>query len=421
MPGALGGDHVIGPAARTGVGPGVTDDSVTVVFVGVDLAKTSSLTGFYTAPTGDGTRQVKALETWVNSNGGIAGRKLHAIFRPYEASDDSPAAEEKLCNQITQDDKAFAVVLTGQLQANARPCYAQRHTLVLDATLVADDAATFEQLAPYLWSPSFPSYDDFVAGFLTTIAGQGFFATASTVGVVAADTPTNRGAYAKLVAPRLAALTVTPTVAWIDTTDLGTLNSGLNQAVVDFQAKGIDHVFFLGGARIAPFFLTSAAAQDYTAKYAISSYDNPTFLVKNPATIPQAALVAMIGIGFDPAQDVPDSGYPFPATDSERECVDIFKAAGETFAARENARVALSYCDAARVLAAGAKNLGANLNAYAWSDAVGGLGGFQPASGFNGAWAPGRYAAANTYRVLGYDQPCGCFLYRGGDVAFGNG
>ena len=96
---------------------------------------------------GDQEAQVQALEDWVNANGGIGGRKLDAVFRLYDAPTDSPAAEEQLCNQITQDDKAFAVVLTGQYQTNARPCYAERQTLVLDALAATRRAATTERAA----------------------------------------------------------------------------------------------------------------------------------------------------------------------------------------------------------------------------------------------------------------------------------
>jgi hypothetical protein len=61
MPGALDGDGGAGGdgAPRTGAGPGVTADSVKVVFVGVDLKATASVTGFKTADAGDPARQVK--------------------------------------------------------------------------------------------------------------------------------------------------------------------------------------------------------------------------------------------------------------------------------------------------------------------------------------------------------------------------
>ncbi|MEV6971746.1 ABC transporter substrate-binding protein, partial [Hamadaea sp. NPDC051192] len=365
--------------------PGVTADTVTVVFVGVDLGATSQLTGFTTAPAGDPAKQVEALADHVNAHGGIAGRKLKAVFRSYEASDDSPAAEERLCNQVTQDDRAFAVVLTGQLQANARPCYARRNTLVLDATLIATDTKTYRELSPYLWSASFPGYDEFVQALVRTLAGERFFDGVQTVGVVAADAPINRSVYDALAKPQLAALGVTPTVSWIDTTDLGTLNAGLNQAAVDFRSKGIQRVMFLGGARLAAFFLTAAAAQDFTARYAVSSFDNPSFLVNNPATIPAAALRGMVGVGFNPSQDVPDRQYPFPSTQAEKDCVGIFAAAGQSFATRENARVALPYCDAVTLLAAATRDLGPGLSAAAFTQAAQALGtSFAPAAGFSG-------------------------------------
>lgn len=415
MPGALDGTG--GGAA--GPGPGVTADTVKVVFVGVDLKATASVTGFKTADAGDPARQVKAMETWVNANGGIAGRRMQAVYRNYEASDDSPAAEERLCNQVTQDDRAFAVVLTGQFQSNARPCYAQRRTLVLDATLVADDHDTFDRLAPYLFSASYPDYDEFVRAFLASLEGQGYFSGAAGVGVVAADGAANRAAYQRLVAPAWERLNLNAAVAWIDTTDLGTLNAGLNQAAVDFRAKGVNRVFFLGGARMASFFLTVAAAQSYTARYALSSFDNPSFLVNNPATIPREGLQGAVGIGFNPSQDVPDAQYPFPATDAEKQCIAAFSPAGERFATRENARVAFTYCDAARLLQAGARDLGADLNAAAWARQVRTLGtGFVPATGFSGLLGPGRYSAANGYRPMAYDNGCGCFTYTGPEVPF---
>ena len=140
MPGADSGG-----AALVGSGPGVSDESLKVVFVGVDLAAVAKLTGFKVADAGDPDAQVEALEDWVNAHGGVGGRQLDAVFRLYDAASDSPAAEEQLCNEITQDDQAFAVVLTGQFQTNARPCYAQRKTLVLDATLVATDTTAYDR------------------------------------------------------------------------------------------------------------------------------------------------------------------------------------------------------------------------------------------------------------------------------------
>src|SRR6478736_5182051 len=137
-------------------GPGVTDEAIKVVFVAVDLDAVKKTTGFKNASVGDQEAQVQALEDWVNDHGGLDGRKMDAVFRLYDAQTDSPAAEEQLCNKITQDDKAFAVVMTGQYQTNTRACYTERNTLVLDASLYAMNQGYFDENSPYLWTASFP-------------------------------------------------------------------------------------------------------------------------------------------------------------------------------------------------------------------------------------------------------------------------
>ncbi|MEV6299997.1 ABC transporter substrate-binding protein [Actinoplanes sp. NPDC051861] len=393
-------------------------DSVKVVFIGTDLTKTASMTGFKNADVGKPEDQMRALEAWINANGGIGGRKLEAVYREYEASNDSPAAETTLCSQITQDDRAFAVVLTGQLQSNARPCYAQRQTLMLDATLIANSRETFDSLSPYLWTASYPEYDAFATSFVAVLGREGFFEGRTQAGLVAADSPANRAVYEEIVTPALRKLGVTGTVSWIDTTDLGTLNSGLTQAAITFRSRRIDRVFFLGGARIAPFFLTSAAAQSYTARYGISTFDNPTFMVANPGTIPQAALAGMVGVGFAPGYDVPDSELAFPDTDAERDCQKIYAEAGITFARRENARVAFAYCDAALLLRAAAADLGGSLSAATWGAAAQKVA-FRTATGFGGEIGADGHAAGSGYRVLRYETGCSCFTYDGPVIPVG--
>ncbi|MBB2944418.1 ABC-type branched-subunit amino acid transport system substrate-binding protein [Actinoplanes lutulentus] len=402
--------------SASGTGPGVTEDSVKVVFIGTDLTKTASLTGFTNADVGKPKEQVEALAAYINANGGIAGRKLDAVYREYEASNDSPAAETTLCSQITQDDQAFAVVLTGQLQSNARPCYAQRQTLMLDATLIANAKSTFSSLSPYLWTATFPEYDAFASSFLAVLSREKFFEGRDKTGLVAADTPANKSVYDEIVVPFMEEAGIEPTVSWIDTTSLGTLNSGLSQAAVNFRGKKIDRVFFLGGARIAPFFMTSAAAISYTARYGISTFDSPGFMVSNPGTIPPAALKGMVGVGFAPGYDVPDSEMAFPASDAEKNCQKIYSDAGITFKARENARVAFTYCDAALMLQAGAKDLGADLNAGAWGAAAQNMT-FSTAAGL-GDFGGGN-AAGTAYRVLKFSDSCGCFTYSGPVTSLG--
>ena len=407
-------------AAAAGPGPGVTDDSVKVVFVAVDLDAVKKLTGFKTASVGDQEAQIEALEAWVNDNGGLGGKKMDAVFQLYDAETDSPAAEEQLCNKITQDDRAFAVVMTGQYQTNARPCYAERKTLVLDASLYAMNTNYFEQYSPYLWTPSFPEYNAFVRTYIRVLKEQGFFEGEDGVGVVAADSPVNRDTIENLAVPLLKEAGVAPEVAWVDTTDTGTLFQGLEQGGITFRSKGIERVMFLGGSRMASVFATVSGSMDgFRPTYAISSYDNPSFFPANPDTIPEGSMNGMVGIGFHPPQDVPDSQLPFPTGEAETACLDIYKAAGISFESREAARVALPYCDAARLLKLGADGVDGSLNAAAWAQAVDRQGsGFQSASGLGNGLGDGGRAAVASYRVLRYDESIGNFVYEGDEVPF---
>lgn len=414
---ALVGCGALMPGAVTEDKSVASGDSVKVVFVGVDLRAVAELTGFQVADAGDPEAQVEALEDWVNANGGIGGRDLDAVFRLYDAQADSPAAEEQLCNQLTQDDKAFAVVITGQFQTNARPCYADRGTLVLDATLVATDDTAYGELAPYLWSPSYPEYTGFVKALVSTLVGQAFFEGRDDVGVVAADTPINRRVMDDLAVPLLKENGIKAEVAWVDTTDTGSLFTGSEQAAVTFRGKKIDRVMFLGGARLASIFATSATTQGLTARYAISSFDNPQFFVNNPETIKPETMNGMVGVGFNPSQDVPDDQYAFPSGQAEKECLEIYSAAGITFESREAARVALPYCDAARLFKAASAEVDGDLDAEKWTEAARGLTDFATATGF-GKLTEGSHAVASAYRVLRFDQDCGCFVYEGEEIPF---
>lgn len=412
----------LAPAADGPDGPGITDDTVKIAFVAVDLDAVKKTTGFNTASVGDQEAQVQALEDWVNDNGGLAGRKLDAVFRLYDASKDTPAAEEQLCNQITQDDQVFAVVMTGQYQTNARPCYAERQTLVLDASLYAMSQEYLDEHSPYLWTASFPEYDGFVRSYVGALEQEGFFEGEESVGLVAADSPVNRGTIENLAIPLLEDAGVEPEVAWIDTTDTGTLFEGLTQAAVTFRGEGVDRVMFLGGSRLAALFASAAATQDgFAPRYAISSFDNPTYFINNSDKVPPGTVDGMIGIGFHPPQDVPDEELDFPNSEKEKECLAIYEDAGITFEKRESARVALPYCDAARLLKLGADGMeaGGSFNAAAWAQAVDRDGGsFLTSSGFGNALGNGGRAAAGAYRVMRYDDAKRHFVYVGPEVPF---
>lgn len=402
----LGGEG----APIVGDGPGVTRDSVKVVFIGTDLQAVEEYTGFTTESPGDLEAQAMALEKWVNKNGGLGGRKMDVVFRMYDALTDSPSAEEQLCKQITEDDKAFAVVLTGQYQPNARPCYKQAQTLMFDAALMASDQQYYDEMAPFLWTASFPEYGAFTKAQLEVMDEEGLFDVKNGLGIVAADNEVNKRVFEEIVEPRLEEEGVSTTVRWIDATNIATLFGTLEQAATAFRDKSYENVMFLGGARMASIFDSASATMQFKARYAISSFDNPTYFVNNPGKITEGVTEGMVGVGFHPPQEVRDS-MEFPNS-QEKVCTDIYAEAGITFDNREAARVAIPYCDAARLLKAGADALAGDFNALTWSEAVKGSVAetFTPAAGW-GTGLVSSNAAAGGYRVMRFDDACGCFVY----------
>ena len=164
---------------------------------------------------------------------------------------------------------------------------------------------------------------------------------------------------------------------------------------------------FLGGARLASIFATVAAAQSFTATYAISSFDNPQFFVNNPDTIPPRTHRGHGRRGLQPRAGRRRTSQLRLPDRQGREGVRSrsTQTAGISFDSREAARVALPYCDAARLLKLAGDEVDGDLNA-----ATLGRGrrrrrhGLQHRGRVRRRARPESHAAAGAYRVMRYDD-----------------
>lgn len=396
--------------------PGVTDDTVTISFIVTDTSAVAAAFGWEAPDEGDREAQVRALVDHFNANGGFAGRQIDAKVTVFNAITDGPVAEETLCNAITQDDQAFAVVMTGQFQDNARPCYRNANTLMLDATLYPVDEAGFEELAPYYWSPLLPSYDDLVNGLASGLIDDGWF-DGATVGVIAIDSELSQRVYEQHFAPRLqdAGIEVV-SYNTIDPTDGASFNNDQLQAIISFKEAGVDKVVAIGGSRLVSWFIDTSITQNFAPAYAVTSYDNPEFNVFNyPEMMPGSS-----GISVLPGYDVADGQYAFPANTAETECIDIFTAADIEFDTRANLRTGLMFCDALRLLQAVSPDL-TEVSAQGVSQAVWGLGNtFDAASVYGVEFTEGSYAGGDQFRRFEFDAGCQCMALEGDAIDFDN-
>ena len=394
--------------------PGVTDDTITMSFIVTDTSAVAAAFGWETPDEGDREAQIAALVDHFNAQGGIAGRQIEAKITVFNAITDGPVAEEALCNAITQDDKAFVVVMTGQLQENARPCYRNANTLMIDATLYPVDNAGFEALAPYYWSPLLPSYDDLISGLAAALIAEGWF-DGATLGIIAIDSGLSQRVYDTQFAPRLAAAGVeVASYNTIDPTDSTSFNNDQLQAIINFKEAGVDKVVAIGGSRLVSWFIDTSITQNFAPAYAVTSYDAPEFNVFNYPEMMSGAS----GISVLPGYDIEGDQYPFPATPAEQECADIFAAAGQEFAERANIRTGLMFCDVFRLLTAASPHI-TEMSAQGVSEGVWKLGdSFQPASVYGVEFVEGSYAGGDKYRAFRFDPDCACMVLTGDAADF---
>lgn len=402
------------PAAET-VPAEADGEPLVVSFIVTDVSVVAQALGWEVPDQGDLEAAIEAVAAHANAAGGFGGRPIQPVVRVFNAITDSPISEEQLCNAITQDDKAEVVVLTGQFQDNARPCYAAAGTLMLDVTLFPVDRAGYRDLAPYLWSPLLPSYDDLVAGLAQALESSDWL-DGATVGVVGIDNDMNRRMFDQIMAPRLAGAGATPaSVNWVDPTDGTTLEAGQQQAILDFKSAGVDKVIALGGSRLASWMMDIGATQNFSPAYAITSYDSPEFNIRNTPDL----MAGSLGISVVPGWDVADDQHPSPANDAESLCLNVLSGAGLVYESRANSRTALLYCDAVRLLqlagGAAASSSPADIGSALWAAGDS----FEPASVYSVAFAEGSYTGAAGYRVFAFDESCECMVIRGDTVPFG--
>jgi hypothetical protein len=404
-----------GPADQPS--PGVSADTVNVGYLVVDIGELSKTLGFKNVEDGgyDVTAKgIQAVVNYVNTNGGAGGRKINPIIKPYTGQSDSPEYAEAQCRAFTQDAEIFAIAMDGQFQNNARPCYQSARAIMLDQTYLPLDQQEYQTYSPYLWSTSLPRFDSYVKTLLPNLKAAGWFDGAQGVAVLAPDAAVSRRVIDTIVTPYLQSIGVTNSANFfIDVSNIGTLGATSSAALSGAKNKGLDRVIALGGERIEAVALSSTEAEELTAKYTISSYDNPTFFVDNPETIVQRSRIGMVGLGFSPASDNrSDSStlpFPDPTRPNEGLCKQIVDAAGANppEGNRENYRITLQFCDATLLLKAALDKAPKNLTPNAFKDAMWSLGTtYSSAVAYGSSWAQGQYAGATALRQMTWDDTC---------------
>jgi ABC-type branched-subunit amino acid transport system substrate-binding protein len=135
------------PMELTATARGVTADTITVGYSYLDFDELVSK-GFSSAGWGDQELEMQSIVDAVNANGGINGRMIEVIYKPYSALGTESA--EAVCLELTQDNEVFAV-LGGYLgpAEPANTCIAGRGETILVGGVQSEERLG-ETSAPWL-------------------------------------------------------------------------------------------------------------------------------------------------------------------------------------------------------------------------------------------------------------------------------
>src|SRR5205823_14842544 len=110
--GSGGVKHVAAPPSV----PGVTDTTIYIAsYYNKNQGAGNSALGVGGLNQGDARKPQNVMIDWVNSHGGVVGRKLKPIYYGFDGSGAGPPTDQQdaaACQHYTQDNKVFAILVS---------------------------------------------------------------------------------------------------------------------------------------------------------------------------------------------------------------------------------------------------------------------------------------------------------------------
>ena len=420
-PGQSAPRNTAGVATSQGaVLPGITPTSINIGIHYVDTAAVNaavSSTGAEGSAAGDIRAQYRAVASYLNAHGGLAGRKIRLVEHEVDISSDTSTAAQAICENWTTDNKVAAglgATAQGEFEILVS-CLAKRNTLAIGTNYNVGARSAFRRYRPYYYAPAALEMVTAGRAYIEGLAAQRYFSPDVKVGILVYDSPEFREAMRDGVLPALRRQGVTPTeTIWITPpsalSDQGKLVSDIQAATLKMKAQGVTHVLFLdGNASISYFFMKQAESQNYTPRYGLSTLSYPSFLQAN---FDADQLGDALTVGWMPTQDV-DMPH-LPPNQARALCQKIMKDASLEATVQTDLTIQLSICSNFFLLKAGL-DAATELSADAFAQAIASLGttNVTAASGLLDSYAEDKAWGAAQYHVGAYSTSCSCFSYRG--------
>jgi ABC-type branched-subunit amino acid transport system substrate-binding protein len=362
----------------------------------------------FSLTTGNTTNQVQALVAYVNSHGGLAGRRIEPVLYKVPTADDGSKAQTE-CSYFTQDHRVFAVLGAGAGSSFALfSCLAKAGTIYIDG-YGSQTAAAAKTLRGYWYDPADFVLDRFARAYIDQLVSLRFFTPGARIGLLSYDDPSFRDVVTRVVKPALAAHGLTLSDEALFSTSA---YASQGQAfVLRFKTDRITHVLNLV-AGVIVFFQQAAENQQYRPRYALSSRDGPGAWVQVLA--PPAQLAGSLGIGWQPLADVDLAHSPGDVSPNEKLCRQIMKAAGEDTSNQGVLVASHRYCETVFFLRAALQGASA-LSPAGLAQAVTAMGSsYLPVTTFKTQFSMTRSDGPAEIRPFTFHADCACFAYSGG-------
>jgi ABC-type branched-subunit amino acid transport system substrate-binding protein len=400
-------------ASASGVGQGVTEKAIKI---GIELNKPISYGAF--GGKGTSTDQMpgaKAVVSYINAHGGIAGRQVEPVFHSIDVTSGTFAQQaQAACTALAEDARVFvALSITDGIPDPA--CYASHNVPYFDQRRFLESDADLARFPDHYYLVSrLVTGERWGRAWIDSLAAQHFFDPPAKVGIFRYDGPIWQRFMNDVIRPALAAHGVAvaeeqAAPAPGSAAEISGLAAPMGNAILRFRAAGVNRVIFAETGGAAPFlFMPAAESQGFRPRYGLNSMNALYFLQAND---PASQLHGSVGIGWYPSDDT--NGAHRMGTPAEGLCLQIFRQVGYSDA--DLAEV-MGYCDTLLLLkqaldAAPALTVS---GVRAAMEKVGSS--YAPASTFSARLAPGRHVQAASAQTLAFDDGCACFRFTGGNV-----
>lgn len=431
-PGAIAPGGTTGGSLSELSVPGVTATTIKVGLVYLKGSDEANRAAGVPVVRGDERKYWKTVVDEVNARGGIAGRRLVAVYYPLDAQSTQTIAtqEQAACSAFTQDTRVFAVLSNGS--ADFEACIAR--VGVLHATPGGN--VGFDREFHWRYPAYFtqrPTQDRMQADLVSALVRQAYFtgwdtlrgapAAAGTkpkVGVLVVDRsyitrtvdrvllPALRKAGHPVDSSSIYRAPATPSVQ-----EAGAGSAAVQAAVLGFRQKGVTHVIVLDiNGSTTLLFAQQSSNQAYYPRMGVTTASGIQALY-DTKLVQARQLNGTMGLGWVPIGDLPAGQADRYLTKAAPECLNVMKRRGGlTFTNTVAASIALYSCDAVFTFATTLQRAGRELSLVSAVRAYESIGrGLVSASVGRLFFSPTHHDGLEIAYDWAWDANCPCMRY----------